>query len=575
MRIFFHPLLISLILLHNLLGCGQILKIFPKSWRGEGDKNSTGLAPNTSKQNTQNSDDEETLIQEVRLFRRISLDLKGTLPTKSSAYSVLRGETNISAKLGDIFSGTKKYEIIAEKIRVAWRVKIAEEGSLDHFFSFASSDSTLPSNLSLSDLKSTMAREVFLFIGHQLQKGLPPSELTSFLNIVAADDLLGLYSIAEIESSLQDPGFSMGIFDDDRPAMGLLSSPAFFSLMSHSTKNAPNTFAQETLALLNCAESMAPKEHRLYNVTTLSQIETESLSEETSCRQCHLPLKELQNISTGFSDNTSFAAWLGYSSAGTLENCSFYGQRCVSAEGWAAQLGHEKSFSRCFIKHIVSQFLHTKEDEIPSGSWFGELIANYYQDGESIPNLLRRLIQNDYYAKPSFDTLESDGDPLTGTRFLTKTAWQNIAINLTGDAADLSISDDLEPGFETTGEEGYKIPGTSYAFAVEKNASALAKKIVTQELRNGAFRGARTVFTLLADEPCGEVDNQIKAQIADMWFFLTGFTLEYNEDMVVLGELFYEMFTTVNGGSDSINSCFDAWETVLANIFLSPEFLVY
>lgn len=466
----------------------------------------TGSRPGDTSDTRDTSDTGEPLstVDAPRLARRLSLDLRGHLPSTDELDAVAADPTQLAV------------------LRDAWLLEPAFEGRLidllhEHFetrldaFQVPSTDYGIAEADSWAYL-AAVGEEPLRLAAAIVVEDRPWTDLTTQPHTMANGLLRELWPLALDEEAEAGSEWARSRYTDLRPAAGILASNGLWWRYPTSMSNLNRSRVAALSRLLLCADYL----ERPVSFDTLPSIDPEAAArailEEPACIGCHSSIEPMAAAMFGFWNAIEYSALemdtyhlerepLGEEVLGVAPG--YFGEPIGGLEELGVKVSEDPRFSRCAVQTFAS-LLWRRSTSDADGARLTELTDDFVAGGHRVRPLLAELVSLDAYRVGLDPTVEvTEGAP--SRRLLSNDQLDGVLTELTGFTWTLDGRPRLRTdagGFrvlaggvdgDTTGAV-QQVPGLTWALVDRQVAEAAAGHVVHTDLRElGEGPGLLTV----------------------------------------------------------------------------------
>lgn len=514
-------------------------------------------------------------LSDTRLLRRISLDLRGVLPSLAE-YQQVEADPAAIVSLRTAWMEDPRFEerlvvLLAER----WHTLIDGVDASTYDFHLDSDQ--------VYAFERSIGQEPLRLMAHVVTSDLPWSE------IVTADYTMVNPLLADIWPVEGYPegadGWLPATWTDDRPAAGVLTTNGLWWRYSTTTFNQNRARAAAIARLLVC-------EDLLTRPVTFAGSEALLLAEDTSsmvrsvpaCLACHSAVEPLAAALFGFYliepasafEKTRYHPEREAMGPRVLRvEPAFFGTPVHGLTELGRVIAADERFAACAVETFAEGLL-AREMTLADFSETARLEQSFLADDMRVKPLLAAVTDLQEYRAGGITDAVSDADadhPMT-VRMLGAHLLRSIYFDLTGfewtqDGAVLL--DDDRAGLRVLGGSvdgeflltPQQDPGMTWSLVAERTAQAMAQLIVRTELVSGEHHtnllAGATLGTPSAEPAWAEI-------VADVHLRLLG----ERPDAKRLAD-YAKLFEGLRAGSDQET----AWTGLLVAMLRDPEFLVY
>ncbi|MDP2312032.1 MAG: hypothetical protein Q8P41_03940 [Pseudomonadota bacterium] len=450
-------------------------------------------------------------LEDALLLRRMSLDLRGTVPTLAEL-DQLEADPAVLPTLRDAFLEDERLEerlvtLFAERFQTRLDVFEVEyyDYDLDRDQEYA--------------FESAVGEEPLRLMAHVAMTGAPWSDIVT-ADYTIANEMLG--EIWPIEYPADTSGWVAATYTDGRPAAGILATNGLWWRYVTNTSNQNRSRAAAISRLLLC-EDLLSRPVSFSGGASLADAEgtATAIKTEPGCVACHASIEPLAASMFGF--------WVatGYN---PLELQSYHAEREAMGEdvlgvtpGYFGQdieglvdlggaIASDTRFWRCSAQ-TAAELLWRREPGLSDFDRVEALRKGFVAEGGTYKPLLRAVTDTPEYRAGGFNDAATDADRAREMtlRMLTAEQLGGAIADLTGfkwqyQGYDQLANDDLGYRVLSGGVDGYSVgrpqaePGITWALVVKRLSQAAGAYAVSTELDQGLERRLFTTVTL-TDRP--------------------------------------------------------------------------
>jgi hypothetical protein len=505
------------------------------------------------------------------LARRLALDLALKLPAQADLDLLNADPTQADALIDSYLDDGAASAALAAMHPRMWHLDSRKLPDLDGFV--AAGDTALGKALT-PEVRQAIVDEPSLLMRHMLEQRLPFSEALTAGFAVADPSVLSLWNLTDDGVAFAGASYHVGAYSDGRPAAGLLASNGLAAAIPTHSDAMPRARAARLLTEIVCLGLEQPAAHAFTDLTAAElKLDLATLAvTRAPCAGCHLQIETAAGAFAGLGAGTSFSTWLAYAAPGVPLTGAYAGYPFTGATAFAADIANDPRTHRCELTKLA-QAVYQRQASANDMPSLDLAVNDFYAADLSVKDAAKRIFQSPEYSydvvDPSLKAPYLRGS--SGVRLLGLAQWRGIVAEL-APAADLALTDDLDPGHDETVTGDDSVPSGGYWHRVDQTARLAASAIVDAELADNAFAIDRRLLTDLPDgagyKASAAVINQ---QLKDAWLRLTAVTLQ-DTDQTFLD--LQTLWSSAQPGSTAA-SFRRAWRTVLVGMLTHPAFLTY
>jgi hypothetical protein len=443
-----------------------------------------------------------------RLLRRISLDLRGVVPTVAELDTVEADPTQVDVLRDAWLDDPRLEQRLVEMLAEQWQTRIDEFDARWYDYPLTARDEFT--------FDQSVGEEPLRLMARVAMEDRPWSDTVTSDETMVNPMLLSIWPVEAIEDG---DGWRAGRYTDGRPAAGVLTTNGLWWRYSSSPFNLGRSRAAAMLKHLLCEDflarsvSFAPAE-----ATTTESGTANAALGEPYCMACHAAIEPLAATTFGFWWRTQYSAIemstyhaerepLGPEALDVVP--AYFGARVNGLADLGAHVAADPHFHRCAVETAGAMLLRrplTPADHDRVDLW----LADYHAAGDRYKVALRAITDDPLYragavADDAPDALHARART---ERLLSVDQMQSSLEDLAGFRWSFAGFDQL--GVDTVGYrvlgggvDGQTVvrpqpePNLTWALVVERLAQASAWSLVRQELE-GAGDGGEAPARLLA-----------------------------------------------------------------------------
>ncbi len=513
--------------------------------------------------------DEVTPLAAPRLLRRLSLDLRGVVPSLEELDAVeadpARLEDYRDAWLDDPRLEQRLVEMLAEQ----WRTRVDEFDARWYDY-----DLTMQDEFAFDQ---SVGEEPLRLMARVAMLDLPWSD-TVTTDVTMVNPMLA--SIWPVSYPAGASGWQEGRYTDGRPAAGVLTTNGLWWRYSTNPFNLGRSRAAAILRHLLCEDFLArPVSFAPVEDVTTQATSTNAALGDPYCLACHAALEPLAAATFGFWWRTQYSAiemrtyhaereGMGEAVLGVAP--AYFGAPLTGLADLGAHVAADPRFHRCAVETAGSMLLRralVAEDHDHVNGW----LAAYHASGDRYKAALRAITDDPMYRAGgvpdeapeaahqrastlrllSVDQLQSSIEDLSGYR------WTSAGYEMLG--TDIQGYRVLGGGMDgMTVVRAQQDPSVSWALVIERLAQAGADAWVTRELAPGATPRELTLVTR-EDRPGSDA---FRAQLRALYWRL--YAERADESWLVEAEALWSAALAREGSPEQ------AWIVLLATMLRDP-----
>jgi hypothetical protein len=540
-----------------LLSCQSADKVHPEHIRPAAD---TAMTDTGEIEQT-----EDLSLSPTRLLRRMSLDLRGVLPTDDEIAQVISDPSTLSVLRDAYLEDPRLEERLVHMLAERWHTRI------DDFLVDITEYAHLAEEPDIEyAVERAIGEEPLRLIARIAMEDRPWSDVVQADHTMAEDHLASIWP-------LEHPGggWAPATYTDGRPAAGVLSTNGLW-WRYFSTRSNLNRARVAALTRLLICEDYAARTITFSDDETLASagdLET-ALRTSPYCMGCHAAIDpiaatlmgfwpanpyQVDEIDTYHPERESLAeSLLGVSPA-------WYGDPVYGLGELGAHIAADPRFETCAVQ-TMSGLMWRRETTLADFGVLAELTETFKAGGTTMRPLLSAITETEaYQASPASDA--------NGRRLLTPALLNSAVLDLTGfewTFAGYAQLDNDTIGYRNLagGVDGVAItrpqdaPSLTWALTVQRLSEAAAAHGVQADLVDGDGPGLLDAVDLSTTS----TDPAFKEQVINLHLRLFG-EQPTPDWITAIGDL-WEVVDASEGPQT-------AWTAVLSAMIRDPEFGSY
>lgn len=506
-----------------------------------------------------------------RLLRRISLDLRGTLPSTADLDAVEADPTRLRELATGYVNGPEFEERFTSLLAERWHTVMDtyEVGALDYGLTIDRSD----------EFAHAVGEEPLRLIAHVVHENLPWSEIVTADYTMTTPLLAELWPLEEVEGAEEGAtGWRKARYTDGRPAAGVLGTNGFYWRYVTNVSNKSRGRVAAISRLLLCTDILARPV-----VFERSQVldPEEAIRTEPACVTCHVTVDPLAASMFGFWWTIQYNPYemqsyhpererLGPELLGTEPG--YFGTPMGGLVDVGYYLSEDPRFSKCAVESMAEQLWHRPvgfdDYETVDSLW------SSFEEGGGLPQpLLLDLLESESYRVGGFD---ADATAATrGREAPERLLSPNQQRLLLGELAGMvwteegySQLENDKKGFRDLagGVDGYTVtspqssPGLTWVLANKRAAQAGAYTLVSRDFG----KADAAVLTVSEAARPGEPEFDAQLEVLHWRLYAEHAPSEWLAETSAL-------WTDVESGRGAA----EAWEAVLEMMLRDPLMVTY
>ena len=455
-----------------------------------------------------------------RLLRRMSLDLRGVLPSVEELDAVEADPSQVAVYRDAWLADPRLEERLVHLLGERWLTRV-DAFNLSYF------DYQLTEEQEYA-FERAVGEEPLRLAAHVAVSGQPWSEVVTADYTIANELLAEIWSLSYPDG---ESGWQVSHYTDGRPAVGVLASNGLWWRYWTSNFNYNRTRSAAIFRLLLCEDLL---EREVSFSTTPSLLDddgtTTALREDPACVNCHAVLDPAAATLFGFwwfdlYDTAELTDYhpdrepMGESILGV--EMAWFGQPVDGLYALGRVVADDPRFTRCAVETFASG-LWRREVALSDFSHIEALHDDFAAEQQVLP-LIAAITDSLTYQAGALDAEATDEDAAREIlrRPLSPSLLGSAVADLTGFSwtwEGFAQLDNDQIGFRTLvgGVDGISVtepqqsPGLTWALVVRRFAQAAAQHAVSTELSQSA--ADRTLLTLI-DEGTTDQDAAFTAQL--------------------------------------------------------------
>ncbi len=421
-----------------------------------------------------------TPLPAPRLLRRISLDLRGVLPTLAELDAVEADPAVLPELVGTFFAAPTFEDRMVSLLSERWHTVLDT-------YEVGPGDYALPPGEG-DQFAHSVGEEPLRLIAHVVAQDRPWSEIVT-ADYTMSDELLA--SIWPIDYPEGASGWQESTYRDGRPAAGVLATNGFYWRYVTNVSNKSRGRAAALTRLLLCTDFLS----RPVVFQRDQDLDPETaLRTEPSCIACHATLDPIAASMFGFWTTIQYNPYemetyhrererLGPALLGTEPG--WFGTPIGGMVDLGFAVSHDPRFTRCAAESLSESLWHRPADIDDYGTIEG-LRAEFEADGQRPQVLLRAIVATRQYgagfdgAAPVEHLLSPNQQRLV-LQDLTGLQWVDRGYTvLENDVLGLRVLGGGVDGYSVTRVQDQ--PGLTWAMVNQRAAQAAASELVARDL---------------------------------------------------------------------------------------------
>lgn len=423
----------------------------------------------------------EPSISPPRLLRRISLDLRGVLPSTSELDAVDADPAAIDGYIADYLADTRLEDRMTSLLAERW-LTVMDDYEVDY------SDYFLPPDKADAFVHS-VGGEPLRLLAHIIKNDLPWTDAVT-ADYTMANELLR--DIWPVEYPEGGSGWQVSRYTDGRPAAGVLATNGLWwrYVTNDSNKNRARVAAISRLLL--CTDILSRPVVFSRSTSTDSE---DAIRNEPTCLGCHSAIDPIAASLFGFWWTIGYNRYemqtyhperepLGMELLGT--DPAWYGQPMAGLVELGWNVANDPRYARCGAQSFAEQ-LWRRETTLDDWDRIEELRSGFVENGLRPQALITAILHTPEYQDGerllSPNQVGTLVEELTGFEWI----WQGYA-QLENDTHGYRVLQGGVDGYSVT--QPQKLPGMTWGLVMKRvaqfgGASAVANGLVAVDARPG------------------------------------------------------------------------------------------
>jgi hypothetical protein len=505
------------------------------------------------------------------LLRRLSLDLRGTLPSAEALDAVEADPDALSGYRDAYLEDPALEERLVLLLAERWHTRI-DDFTARHF------DFGLPDDREYA-FERAVGEEPLRLMARVVAEDLPWTEVVTADWTMADDTLLEIWPLAALEDGEDGAasGWRPAAWTDGRPAAGVLSSNGLWWRYYTTESNQNRARVAALSRLLLCVDFLSRPVSFSDSPALVDAGGTEdALRDDPYCLGCHSAIEPMASALFGFWTPLPESAWemteyhaerepLGEVLLGV--DPGFFGEPVEGLWGLGQAIAADSRFPTCAARSFA-EALWDREAALEDYAALEALRQVLVEEELRVKPLLAAITDTEAYRMG-----EGSDEAAPTRRMLSPDQLAGVVEDLTGFAwtwEGAALMDEDEAGFRVLagGVDGVQVarpqadPGLTWALVVERLGQAAADYAVQRELVEG---GERRLFSAveLADGPG---DEGFEAELAGLTWRLWG-RRAGAEELAALAALW--------SAAEAIGGAEAAWTVTVSALLRDPETVSY
>jgi len=434
-----------------------------------------------------------------RLLRRMSLDLRGRLPSLEELDAVEADPAALAtlrdAMLDDPALEDRMVSFLAER----WQTRV-DEFDVPYYDYGLANEEAFP-------YQQAIGEEPLRLAAHVVVNDRPWTDIVTADYTMANELLAGIWPIAYPEGA---SGWQESRYTDDRPAAGVLTTNGLWWRYTTNRFNNNRTRAAAVFRLFLCEDFLArPVSFSASGALSAGTTSEEAIRTEPYCVACHVSIEPVAAMFFGFWWQSQYSAVemstyhaerepLGPDTLGVEP--SWFGDPVYGLVDLGGHIADDPRFHRCAAETMAAS-LWRRDVELADFDRVESFRDAYEDNGYSIKSMLRAITDDPVYRADSL-TADAPSDVVDRelpVRLLSVDQLASAAEDLSGYAwtsGGFDLLADDSRGYRVLGGgvNGVNVtrpqqePGVTWALVVDRLAQGAAFTVVANDFAEGADR---------------------------------------------------------------------------------------
>ena len=515
------------------------------------------------------------LLPEGRLLRRLSLDLRGTLPGVAELAAVEADPAALQTIRDTYLDDPRLEDRLVSLFAERWHTRVDVfdieyyDYHLDPLEEFA--------------FEQAVGEEPLRLMARIAVEDRPWVEIVTTDTTVANEVLGALWPLDYPEG---ETGWQQVRYTDDRPAAGVLSTSSMWLRYASTSSNLNRKRANQVSRIFLCNDYLLREIafDRDLDLLDADAIE-HAVQNNPACVNCHNSLDPLASYFFGFwtYQNQSYAEVANYhpdrerlweDAMGVAP--AFYGVPGDSLDDLGVQLASDPRFAQCAVEQAFTLLLDRDVEAQDMGA-LTEHREAFLQGGLTLSALYRSVVKDPRYR--AGDAVEADAAGGVPLKMASPALLSSQVADLTGyhwTYADYDMMNNDIIGVRTLagGADGYTVtrnaaaPNATIVLVQERLAEAASYYSIVTEAE--LEPGARKVWTEVDfDDTTGADRDAIVAQLQHLHLLIFGKRVAADSEQVQANLELWDALYEIEGSAPY------AWWGVMSALLRDPDLLLY
>jgi hypothetical protein len=528
-----------------------------------------------SEPETVHSNEEAYRLQALdapRLLRRLSLDLRGVLPTAGALDAVERNPDKLTDFTDRYLDDPRLEERLVSLYAERWQTRL-DDFEVDHWeYGFDDVDEFV--------YEQSIGEEPLRLMARIAVDDRPWTEIVTSPTTMANEITARIWPIDRPAGQ----GWQESRYTDGRPAAGVLATNGMWWRYVTTQSNMNRGRVAALVKLLACQDLLARPVELAGSVSLADEeASAEAIRTEPACQSCHATVEPIAASLFGFWTVINYNPIENGYYHGERENMgplylgvepAYFGQPVDGLAGLGVAITHDPRFYSCAVQ-THTELLLRRQTGPTDVNGLEALRQTFLTEGILVRPLLRAITQTEEYRAGRLGSQASSQDAaqIRTVRTLTPDQLTTAFADATGFQWTWMGFEQLandDQGYRTLlgGVDGYMVsepqmdPGVTWTLTLQRLAEAAADTVVRRELEEG---GERTLLHAvgLNDRPGDDVfDEELGHLIWRLHAVRVG-----PERVERLGEFWSQI--------DEIKGPAEAWRRIISVLLRDPEMVGY
>jgi hypothetical protein len=356
--------------------------------------------------------DEAAYLDPTALYVRASLDLVGRRPTVEQLHEIEADDSALGAMIEELLESPD----LPERMAWVWNDTVHTAvwaTEFDRFEQFGEGWTALEARAVGFEVPSILAVLV--------EQGRPLTDLVTADWAPYSEDLPPLWPT--VEGTDSGDGWRAGVYMDERPVAGALSTPSLWVRYNADATNYNRHRANALSRIFLCSDYFERGDQFEFSFDGTTGGVGEAIESEPSCTTCHASLDALGSFLGGFAErskNVPTEIYLSYSELNYQwyqfqVPSAYFGYPGSTLTSLGAMVGADPRFRRCMVETFWDGLTGAAIEE---PSLVAELEMSLANNDMSLRALLRAIVGSEAYGQPEQRLLNTEQISGTLSSFL-------------------------------------------------------------------------------------------------------------------------------------------------------------